>query len=34
MADSTNYLKWLERANQDIKIIEILKSQDLKGLED
>jgi hypothetical protein len=26
MAGSTDYIKWLNRANQDIKMIEIIKA--------
>ena len=34
MADSTDYVKWLNRAEQDLRLIEIIYSEDLEGLED
>jgi hypothetical protein len=34
MADSTDYLKWLERAEQDLKLVDIIFKEGLKGLED
>lgn len=34
MADSTDYRKWLSRANQDIKVVEIIQSEGIAGLED
>jgi HEPN domain-containing protein len=29
-----DYNKWLDRANQDIKVVEIIKHEGLEGLED
>ncbi len=34
MADSTDYTKWLERANQDFRLIEIINRGGIIGLED
>lgn len=34
MADSTDYVKWLNRAEQDLRLIEIIYNEDLEGLED
>ena len=34
MADSTDYTKWLERANQDFRLIEIINREGIIGLED
>lgn len=34
MADSTDYTKWLERAEQDLRLIEIIYKEGLAGLED
>ncbi len=34
MAGSTDYIKWLNRASQDIKMIEIIKNDGLEGMED
>jgi len=34
MADSTDYAKWLDRARQDLKLIEIIYEEGLEGLED
>ncbi len=34
MADSTDYRKWVERAKQDLKILEVIYSEGLDGMED
>lgn len=34
MADSTDYTKWLDRAKQDLKLIEVIYKEGLEGLED
>lgn len=34
MADSTDYRKWISRANQDVKVVEIIKTEGMEGLED
>lgn len=34
MADSTDYLKWLERAGQDLKLVDVIYKKGLEGLED
>jgi HEPN domain-containing protein len=34
MADSTDYSKWLERAFQDMRLIDIIKKDGIGGLED
>lgn len=34
MADSTDYTKWLDRAGQDIKLIDVIYKEGLEGLED
>ncbi|HHW57825.1 MAG TPA: HEPN domain-containing protein [Clostridia bacterium] len=34
MADSTDYKKWLKRAEQDYKIAETIKEEGIEGLED
>lgn len=34
MSDSTDYRKWLERAAQDIRLIEIILKDGIGGLED
>ena len=34
MADSTDFLKWLERAEQDIKLIAVVNKEGLSGFED
>jgi HEPN domain-containing protein len=34
MAGSTDYIKWLNRASQDIKMIESIKDDGLEGMED
>lgn len=34
MVDSTDYAKWLSRAEQDLKLINIIYNGDLEGLED
>lgn len=34
MADSTDYTKWLDRAGQDLKLIEVIYKEGLEGLED
>lgn len=34
MADSTDYRKWVERAKQDLKILEVVYTEGLDGMED
>ena len=34
MADSTDYTKWVERAGQDLRLIEVIYKEGLEGLED
>ena len=34
MADSTDYSKWLERAGQDLRLIDVIYREGLHGLED
>jgi HEPN domain-containing protein len=34
MADSTDYRKWLERARQDLKLLEVVYLGGLNGIED
>ncbi len=34
MADSTDYFKWLNRAEQDFRLIEIIFNENIEGLED
>ena len=34
MADSTDYTKWMDRAGQDLRLIEVIYKEDLEGLED
>jgi HEPN domain-containing protein len=34
MADSIDYNKWLQRANQDFKLLEIIYTEGIEGLED
>ena len=34
MADSTDFTKWLDRANQDLKLIEVINNDGLEGLKD
>ena len=34
MADSADYTKWVERAGQDLRLIEVIYKEGLEGLED
>lgn len=34
MADSTDFRKWLERAGQDLRLIEVIKKDGVGGLEE
>ena len=34
MADSTDYRKWVERARQDLKILDVIYTEGLDGMED
>ena len=34
MADSTDYTKWMDRACQDLRLIEVINKEGLEGLED
>lgn len=34
MADSTDYTQWLKRANQDLRLVEVIKEEGFEGLED
>ena len=34
MADSTDFAKWLERAGQDLKLVDVIYKESLEGFED
>ncbi|MDO6353824.1 HEPN domain-containing protein [Caloramator sp. CAR-1] len=34
MVDSTDYKKWLQRAQQDLKVIELINKEGIEGIED